>query len=138
MRIVNYWVFKNIALFFIIIIFISFKIAKHPTKKKNVKFFLLQKSSNIFKKKMHKSSNLHERCGIGWIDRKTKFQIFPIFIFRVMVIFALKCPQFSINFYDNSKNEKTDFSFVSGHCASYKKTKSKLRGEGVVCISLVG
>ena len=35
-------------------------------------------------KKIHevtKWSNLHERSGIGWIERKTKF---PIFIFRVM------------------------------------------------------
>ena len=31
--------------------------------------------------------NLYERSAIGWIERKTKFQIFPIFIFRVMVIF---------------------------------------------------
>ena len=34
-----------------------------------------------------KWSNLHERSGIGWIERKIKFQIFPIFIFRIMVIF---------------------------------------------------
>ena len=31
-----------------------------------------------------KCSNLHERCGIGWFKREIKF---PIFIFRVMVIF---------------------------------------------------
>ena len=29
-------------------------------------------------------SNLHDRTAIGWIKRKTKFQIFPIFIFWVM------------------------------------------------------
>ena len=42
-----------------------------------------------------------------------KFQIFPIFIFRVMVIFVLKSLQFSMNFLDNSKNEnwKIYFSF---------------------------
>ena len=28
-----------------------------------------------------KCSNLHERCGIGWIERKIKFQIFQIFFF---------------------------------------------------------
>ena len=33
---------------------------------------------------LQKWSNLHERSGIGWIERKTKFQIFPIFIYRVM------------------------------------------------------
>ena len=31
-----------------------------------------------------KWSNLHERSGIGLIERKTKFQIFPIFIFRII------------------------------------------------------
>ena len=28
--------------------------------------------------------NLYERTAIGWIKTKTKFQIFPIFIFRVI------------------------------------------------------
>ena len=34
-----------------------------------------------------KWSNLHERCGISWIERKITVQIFSIFTFRVMVIF---------------------------------------------------
>ena len=34
-------------------------------------------------KKIQKWSNLHEICGIGWIGRKIKFQIFPIFIFQL-------------------------------------------------------
>ena len=45
--------------------------------------------------------HLHERTAIGWIKWKTKFQIFPIFIFRVMVIFRHFCSknrQFSMNF----------------------------------------
>ena len=45
-----------------------------------------------------KKSNLHERSAIGWIKRIIKFQIFPIFIFRVMVIFVMSSPQFSMNF----------------------------------------
>ena len=40
--------------------------------------------------------NLDERSAIGWIERKSKFQIFPIFIFCVMVIFVKKSPQFSM------------------------------------------
>ena len=34
---------------------------------------------------LQKWSNLHERSGIGWLERKIKFQIF---VFRVMVIFG--------------------------------------------------
>ena len=44
-------------------------------------FFLIKSKNNFF---FQKWSNLHERSGIGWIQRKTKFKIFPIFIFRVM------------------------------------------------------
>jgi len=39
-----------------------------------------------------KVSNLHVRSGIGWIERRIKFQIFPIFIFWVMVISGPNCP----------------------------------------------
>ena len=42
--------------------------------------FFLNKINFFFQK----WSNLQERSGIGWIQRKNKFQIFPIFIFRVM------------------------------------------------------
>ena len=45
------------------------------------------KSKNLFFY-FWKFSNSDERSAIGWIERKTKFQIFPIFIFRVMVILA--------------------------------------------------
>ena len=48
-------------------------------------------------------------------------------------IFGHFASQFSMNFYDNSKNKnrenwKIDFSFVSAHYASSIKTGSKLRG----------
>ena len=39
-------------------------------------------------------SNLHEISGIDWIERKIKFQIFPILIFWVMVIFVLRIVNF--------------------------------------------
>ena len=44
-----------------------------------------------------------------------------------------------MNFHDNSKNTnwKIDFSFVSGHCASFMIVGSKTEGGGV-CVSLVG
>ena len=44
-----------------------------------------------------------------------------------------------MNFHDNlkNKNRKNIFLIGSGHCASFMKVGSKLRGEGV-CISLVG
>ena len=35
--------------------------------------------------------NIYERSGIGWIERKITFQIFPIYIFWVMVIFYYLC-----------------------------------------------
>ena len=73
---------------------------------RNIYFFLFKKKScmifwNIkIKKILHKWSNFHERTAIGWIKRKTKFQIFPIFIYPVMVIFRHFCSknrQFSMN-----------------------------------------
>ena len=89
-----------------------------------------------------KWSNVHERSEIGWIERKIKFKVFSISIFRVTVIFLLKLPQFLMNFHDilknkNRKNRKIDFSFDSAHCPFFIKTGAKLRG-GEVCISLVG
>ena len=57
--------------------------------------FFLKKLSNIFFSNFFfKCSNVHERCVIAWIERKLKFQIFPIFIFRVMVIFIPKTVNF--------------------------------------------
>ena len=52
-------------------------------KKKNWIFMLQDQNlkKSIF---FQKWSNLRERTAIGWVKRKTKFQIFPIFIFRVM------------------------------------------------------
>ena len=52
-----------------------------PPPKKKIKNVWTEKNSQFFLK----LSNLHETCGIGWIERKIKFQIF---IFRVMVIFG--------------------------------------------------
>ena len=47
--------------------------------------------------------SLHERCGMCWIEWKNLFQIFPIFILRVMVDFLFKIHQKLINFeYKNS------------------------------------
>ena len=77
-----------------------------PTKKKKLitfsKMFQYINMNIFFSQKW---SNLHERSGIGWIKRKPQFQIFQIFIFRVMVFFVLKSLQFSMNFQDNSKNK---------------------------------
>ena len=66
---------------------------------------------------------------------REKNKYFQIFIFRVVVIFRHFCfknCKFSMNFHDNSKNKsgKIVFSFVSGHCASFMKVGSKLRGGG--------
>ena len=100
----NFFLFKNIRtfIFFLISIFLFFY-------KKFEIFFLTKMLEYILKNPIfffQMCSNLHERCGIGWIKRKIKFQIFPIFIFRVMVIFGYfcskKCP-FSKNFYDTPK-----------------------------------
>ena len=56
---------------------------------------------------------------------------FKYFIFRVMVIFILKTPQFSMNFYDNSKNKNRKMdSYILSHSASFMKTGSKLMGMG--------
>ena len=48
------------------------------------KFWIFHVNLTTFEIKIQKWSNLHWRSGVGWIERKIKFQIFPIFIFRVM------------------------------------------------------
>ena len=71
---------------------------KRATNRNNVatekrsKFFFHKHFSNIFKISIF---IFHGRSEIGWIERKTKFQIFAIFIFRVMVILVKKSPLFS-------------------------------------------
>ena len=81
---------------------------KFPYQKK-IEFFFLQKCFNIgIQKKskfffIQKCSNLHERSGIGWIERKIKFPNFPISVFQIMVIFVLKNGQYSMNFHDSLK-----------------------------------
>ena len=77
-------------------------------------------------------------------QKKILFQIFPIFIFWVIVIFSHFCSkncQFSMNFHDNSKNSdrKIDFLFDSAHCASifHENGIQNEKGRGV-CISLLG
>ena len=76
-------------------------------------------------------------------NEKSIFRFFEKSIFRAMVIFVLKSPQFSMNFHDNSKNKnwknrKKDFSFISAHFASFMKVGSKLRGEGGSAYPLLG
>ena len=68
-----------------------------------------------------KWSILHERSGIGWIERKSDFPNFRIIL---MITWKIKFGKFVI-------------SFVSAHCTSFMRVGSKLRG-GVVCISFVG
>ena len=94
--------------------------------------------SNIF---FFKCSNLHERSGISWIKRKIIFEIFTVFIFRVMVIFwslfVFELPQFSINFHDNltNKNRKNWFfiHFSILHIIHENRIKTD-----PICISLDG
>ena len=63
---------------------------------KKIKFLqvLTECIANQMKKKsiflFRKCSNLHERFGMLWNERKIKFPIFPILIFRVMVISVFK------------------------------------------------
>ena len=71
--------------------------------------------------------NLHGRSTIDWIEIKTKFVIFQIFIFRVVVIFVTSSLQFSMKFCDNSKNKNWRifllfFPFDSEHCAPFTIT----------------
>ena len=70
-------------------------------------------------------------CMLGDIQ----FQIFTIFIFRVINIlghFCSKNCQYSMNFHDNSKNknQKYDFTFDSAHCPSFMKMGANLREGG--------
>ena len=84
------------------------------------------------KSKNYYFSNLYEKFGIGWIERKIKFQIF---ILPAMVIFVTSSPQFSMNFHDISKKENLKiklfrFSFYSAHSASLKKNLTISEGGG--------
>ena len=78
--------------------------APHQKKiEKKCNYYFVQNFQFFFQK----FSNLHERSGIGWIKRKTKFPIFVIFIFRVLVIFFTQNdPNFRWIFSHNSKNKK--------------------------------
>ena len=81
-----------------------------PPKKK---YFFVQN----FQNKIQKFSNMHEWSRIGWIERKIKFPVFIIFIFRVLVIFLLKMIFLLI------------FTFYSAHSASFIKIWPLLRTE---------
>ena len=89
---------------------------------------------NLFQK----CSNLHERSGIGWIERNIKFQIFI-----VMVILVTSSPQFLMNFHNNSKNKnRRIFLLFIPYYITYSPSSikgwSKVRGGGGgVCISLI-
>ena len=53
--------------------------------------------------------------------------------------FCTKNCQFSMNFYDNSKNKnrKIDFSFDSAHCTPFTKMGAKLRRGGGGCLHIL-
>ena len=72
---------------------------------------------------------------IGWIERKIKVQII---IFRVMVIFVLRSPQFSMNFCDNSRKKIGKFVFHSIQYIAHLSWKWEQNWGGGDCISLVG
>ena len=93
-----------------------------------------------------KWSNIHERWGMCWIERKINF---PISVFRVMVIFVLKSPQFSMNFHDISKNKNRKINVISffilfSKFRTFHKNPTISEGSKtphfrwLVCISLVG
>ena len=93
---------------------------------KNI-FNVLHASKYLF---FQKWVNLHERCGIGCIERKMKF---PIFIFRVVVIFVLKTVNFRRIFHNYSKNKNRRifllfFPYYITHSPSSIKGWSKVSG----------
>ena len=67
-------------------------------------FFFSKKFKHFFFF-FQKCLNLLERSEISWIERKTKFQIFQIFIFRVIANFVTSSSQFLMSFHDNPKNK---------------------------------
>ena len=90
---------------------------------------------------IQKCSNLHERYGMFWIERKIKFQVFPIFFSSYGHFCDVSTPIFDEFFMITQKIKirifQIFFSFYSAHSASSIKTGLKLRREGVY-ISLVG
>ena len=117
---------KLSLLLFIRVICITFKklkMPKPPTKinPKKIYIFFVR---NFSKCTIFYFSNLLERSGIGWIERKIKFQVFSIFVFQVIVKIHGKFRSFAYKNYHNSKNEnrknlKIGFSFYSADNSSF-------------------
>ena len=61
------------------------------------------------------SSNLHEKSGIDWIERKSNLRFFRFFIFRAMVIFVTLSPQISMDFHNNLKNKNRKKNYFIFH-----------------------
>ena len=91
---------------------------------KKIGNFEQKKNQHFFSRKF---SKLHERSGIGWIERKTKFPVFAIFIFLVLVIFFTQNdPNFQWIFTHNSKNKNRRifllfFPYYTAHPGSFIK-----------------
>ena len=92
---------------------------KAPHQKKIEIYFLFNIFQNfLFYFIFGNFSNLHERSGIGWIERKTKFPIFSICYFLSYGYFCTQNdPNFRWIFTHNSKN-LFSFSSYSAHSAS--------------------
>ena len=89
-----------------------------------------------------KWQNLPERCRMCWIESKIIFQIFPIFIFRIMVIFVLKMVNFRLLFSITRKikNRKIWNMILLSfqHIVHFSYKFGHFWGGGGICISLVG
>ena len=112
---------------------------KIPAREKTLLFL------RNFKKKIN-FSNLYERSGTGWIERKTKFMIFPIFIFWVIVIFWSLLwrhhPNFRWNFAMTRKIKIEEFFYYFSHSIQHIPhlpwSCDPNEGGGEVCTSLNG
>ena len=105
--------------------------------------YLNKTNSNFFCSNFSNFWNSCERCGIGWFERKIKFQIFSIFIFRIMVFLYSNHPNFRWIFMITRKIKIRNWFFIyfTTLCIIYE-TGSKLRGRNILGnipnISLVG
>ena len=101
------------------------KMFQYSSIKKYIHFFL------------QKCSNLHEGCGMCWIERKIKFHSFPIFIVWVMVFFVLKTVNFRWIFTITRIIKIINLIFHSIQHNAHLSWKWGQNWGGRVCISLV-
>ena len=139
------WFFCRFSRFHIIHVNLSTfenKIGKNKFLFKNIRTFLNRQKFTFFFLQFffsnqfffHKCLNSNERCGIDWIERKIKLQIFPILVFELWSFMIIFIPNFRWIFHDNSKSKNRKLILHSFQHILHHPWKLD-QNSGGVCIS---